>query len=418
MSLRWFSNSFKLSRSKCACVVALLATGTLTACSPDESDDANTFGVGLLLPYTGSSSGTSANFERSVIYAVGRVNAAGGVKGKRLRLVAADTHSSLSRSVSSAKQLVDKNVVVVIGPESSDIAARLEPELLSQGVAFLSPLVGAADDKLVNCSDHWFRLAPSAHTLGEALAKQLAADAVHSVAVLHEAGGYNDAFRSAAAERFVGLGGQVLVSLELDPSAQSYDRVIDSVIASGAESVVLATSPRTGALVINEFDAATRTPPRWYLSPLLKTDLLVQNVAQSALDDAKGVAPLIYDKGAKFPNAFRQRWQGDTPLEGAYYYYDAIALVAYALEMSEPNDTGAITADEFKRRVLQAAQTRGEPTGWDEVEIGLERLREGSAINYSGLTGPMLLDQCGARRSGAYATWTVQAGRISNRANP
>jgi ABC-type branched-subunit amino acid transport system substrate-binding protein len=414
MSLRWFSNSFKLSRSKCACVVALLATGTLTACSPDESVDANTLGVGLLLPYTGSSSGTSANFERSVIYGVGRVNAAGGVKGKHIRLVAADTHSSLSRSLASAKELVDKNVVVVIGPESSDIATRLEPELLERGVAFISPLVGAADDKLVNCSDQWFRLAQSARALGEALAKQLAADAVASTAVLHEAGGYNDAFRTAAEEKFASLGGQVLSSLELDPNAQSYDSVIDRVINSGAESVILATSPRTAALVINEFDAVTRTPPKWYLSPLLKTDLLVQNVAPSALDGAKGIAPAVSAKWPEFSDAFRRRWEGDTPLEGAGFYYDAVALVAYALEMSEADDSGTITAKEFKRRVIQAAQTRGIATHWDEIEVGLERIRDGSEINYTGVTGTVLLDQCGARRSGASSVWTVESGQISD----
>ena len=45
---------------------------------------------------------------------------------------------------------------------------------------------------------------------------------------------------------------------------------------------------------------------------------------------ALGVAPKIYEAGQDFPQAFSDRWQGDQPLEGAYFYYDAMALLAVA----------------------------------------------------------------------------------------
>ena len=51
-------------------------------------------------------------------------------------------------------------------------------------------------------------------------------------------------------------------------------------------------------------------------------------MAPDALEGARGVAPKIYDTGADFPDAFASRWQGDQPLEGAYFYYDAVALGA------------------------------------------------------------------------------------------
>ena len=66
------------------------------------------------------------------------------------------------------------------------------------------------------------------------------------------------------------------LSFELDPGAQSYAGAVAAAIAAQADAIVLAASPRTGALVVNEFEASATTAPRWFLSPLLKTDLLLR----------------------------------------------------------------------------------------------------------------------------------------------
>jgi hypothetical protein len=178
------------------------------------------------------------------------------------------------------------------------------------------------------------------------------------------------------------------------------------------DAVVLATSPRAGALFVNEYDALSDRTPRWFLSPLLKTDLLVQNVAPTAREGAQGVAPKIFDLSDVFPAAFAARWLGDQPLEGAYFYYDAVALVGFALEKAEGDPGEVPDFPELEAALIDAASTAGEARGWDEVESGLRRIREGADVNYSGLTGPILLDQCGSRRSGRTSRFTVENGRI------
>jgi ABC-type branched-subunit amino acid transport system substrate-binding protein len=282
-------------------------------------------------------------------------------------------------------------------------------------VAFLSPRVGAADDATVDCSTPWFRLAPSSQALGEALAKLVWAENLHSAVVLHAAGAYDEALSSAVQTRFTSLGGQVALALTLDPNAQSYADAVRQAITAGADAIVLAASPRTGALVVNEFDASSATPFRWFLSPLLETEILVENVAPRALEGALGVAPKIYDTSAAFPTAFDARWPGDHPLEGAYFYYDAMGLLALALEKTQPAADGSLDVGLLRTAIRDAAAPPGEGIGWDELEVGLERLRTGADIYYSGLTGPLLLDACGRRGLGATTTWQVQAGQIVNR---
>jgi ABC-type branched-subunit amino acid transport system substrate-binding protein len=384
-----------------------------SACGEGAAPPGDVVTVGLLLPFTGPTSATTRNFERAALYAAERVNAGGGIHGRRLRIVSRDTHDDVERSRQSADELIAAGAVVIVGPESADIAQAIAPVLADHQVAFLSPLVGAADEATLDCARPWFRLAPSARSMGEALAKLAWAETARSAAVLHSPDAYDVALSDAVGARFGALGGQITMRLELDPSAQSYAAVARQAIDAGVETIFLAAAPRTGALAVNELEALSPRPLRWFLSPLLKTELLVANVAPDALEGALGVAPRIYDTTAAFPDAFSARWQGDRPLEGAYFYYDALGLLALALEKTAPAGDGSIDAAQLQAAIQDAAAPPGEGVGWNELEHGLERTRSGGDIYYSGLTGPMLLDACGSRQLGATSTWRVDAGSIA-----
>jgi ABC-type branched-subunit amino acid transport system substrate-binding protein len=394
-------------------LAAALPVAIASACGGGSAPADDGVTVGLLLPFTGPTSATTRNFERAALYAADRVNAGGGIHGRRLRIVSRDTHDDLDRSRQSADELIADGAVVIVGPEGADIAQAIAPVLAAHQVAFLSPLVGAADEATLDCTHPWFRLAPSARSLGEALAKLAWAQGLRNAAVLHATDAYDAALSAAISARFAALGGQITLTLELDPNAQTYAGIARQAIDAGVESIFLATAPRTGALAVNELEAISPQPLSFFLSPLLKTELLVANVAPEALEGALGVAPRIYDTSAAFPDAFSARWQGDHPLEGAYFYYDALGLLALALEKTTPTAGGAIDVSQLGAAIQDAAAPPGEGVGWNEIELGLERTREGNDVYYSGLTGPMLLDACGSRQLGATSTWQVHAGTIS-----
>jgi ABC-type branched-subunit amino acid transport system substrate-binding protein len=277
--------------------------------------------------------------------------------------------------------------------------------------------VGAADDHAVECDVPWFRLAPSAGALGEALAKLVIANDRRKTALLASDGAYDVALRAAFEKRFVPLGGQVAFRATLLRGTQTYAASIRGALAAGVDSVLLSTSPRAGALAVDELGVLTQAPPRWFLSPLLKTDVLLQNVAPEVLEGAIGVAPRIYDTSDAFPAAFAERWDGDHPLEGAYFYYDAVALVAFGLERAA-EASGHFAVEEIRAAILDAAGPPGEPSRWDELPAALSRFHDGDAIYYTGLTGPMLLRPCGDRQVGASSTWQVHDGGIESLENP
>jgi branched-chain amino acid transport system substrate-binding protein len=393
-------------------LAAALTAAAVAGCSSGAGDTRPAVTVGLLLPYTGSGSATAANFERAVLYAAERINQAGGAQGFRVHVVPRDSHSDVARSRQSALDLVAAGASIVLGPESADIAPALLPLLVDNHVTLMSPLVGAASDPHIDCAHPWFRLAPSAQVLGEALGKLIVAQNVTRVAILYSSTSYDQALHDAVKTRFMTLGGQVAIELALDPAAQSYGDAIMQTVATGVDSIVVATPPESAALLVNEFGAIANQRPHWFLSPLLKTDLFVQNVAPDAIEGALGVAPRIYDTTTDFSDAFSKRWAGDEPLEGAEFYYDAMGLVGLALDHAQIEQNGKADSTSLEAAIVKVAAPPGVSVAWNEVETGLQRTAAGETIYYSGLTGPMLLDACGVRKLGTTSTWEIAAGSI------
>lgn len=406
-----------------ACRTAVAALALVSVGCIDDSDAVDDGGdaitIGLLLPFTGSESATASNFERAALFARDQVNAAGGVKGHRLRLLSVDTHSNVERAKESVDSLIAAGAVIVIGPESAEIAAAVKPILDKVDVVFMSPFVGASDDKTVDCTKPWFRLAPSASVFGEALAKQAITDGYHRAGTFHSGGAYDEALHKAFANRFTALKGEVVFQATMAPTAQSYATTLGHALDAGAETMLLAASPRSAALAVNELGALTGHRPPWLLSPLLKTDLLLQNVAPEVLEGSVGVTPTIFDDTNKFPTEFAERWSGDRPLEGAYFYYDALALSAFAIEKAALVD-GELLPSEVRNAVFKVTGSVGEAGSWEAIGDALERIRKLNRANsptivfYKGVTGPMLLKRCGDRNFGKYTRWEVHDGEIQD----
>jgi branched-chain amino acid transport system substrate-binding protein len=395
-----------------AYTAALLGVAS-TACAPTPTTDPDAVKVGLLLPFTGASAATSYTFERAVLFARDEVNAGFGIEGHPVQVISADTHSDLIRARESLATLIGAGVRVVMGPESAEIAADIKPMLDANDIVFLSPVVGAADDTTVDCTTPWFRLAPSARALGEALAKQARADLTSNAALFHSEGAYDVALADAFQSRFASLGGTTSI-VELMPSdVQSYAGNIPANELALVDSIVLSMTPLSAALLVNDLRFLDQSKFRWYLSPLLKTDVLVEDVAPGALEGAEGVTPKIFDASPDFPTAFANHWSGDQPLDGAYFYYDAMALAAFGLERAALLDS-QLGASTLRGSIAASTGNAGEAGGWNEIGVSLQRLHAGVNMNYSGLTGPMLLSDCGDRRTGESTTWQIHAGQIQD----
>jgi ABC-type branched-subunit amino acid transport system substrate-binding protein len=393
-------------------VLACAMGAWLVSCAPVETTATEGITVGLLLPFTGDAAATSSNFERAAIMAADNVNRAGGVHGKTVRIVSKDTHGNLKQATESVNELIHDGVRVIIGTESADISQAILPNLIEHKIAFISPLVGSATTSST-CADPWFRLAPPAKSLGEALAKLMSAKAVTRVAILSASDDFNSALADAAAARFTSLHGTVATRQVVSGDNQAFGTILNAIAQSNSDAVLVALPPVTAALAINESQIIAGFQPTWYLSPLLKTDLFVQNVDPTIVEGAQGIAPAIDETQTAYPKAFTDRWQGDAPLEGAYYYYDAVALAAMGLEATTTDALAQTDLKALNAAIRTVAGPPGQETEWNNLGAGLTGLANQDQYYYVGLTGALVMSSCGERLMGMSSQWTIKSGSIS-----
>jgi ABC-type branched-subunit amino acid transport system substrate-binding protein len=99
--------------------------------------------LGMASPFSGANRELGSGMRAGVEAALAEVNAAGGVEGRRLRLVAVDDGYEPSRTLPAMRQLVEKDrVFAVIGNVGTPTAAVSIPYCLRQKVIFFGALSG------------------------------------------------------------------------------------------------------------------------------------------------------------------------------------------------------------------------------------------------------------------------------------
>ena len=295
------------------------------------------------------------------------------------------------------------------------MAAAILPLLSARKVPLLSPFLGDAVELQGEPNPLWFRLAPSAHALGEAIAKKLYRDGRTHAGFVYTTDRYGLDLAEAATGRYQTLGGTVTVAQPLAADQSSYSEEVRALNGT-VDALVLLADPLPGARLVNDlYVSSPSTAWKFYLSPNLKTGVFLQNVLGSVLNGAVGVAPQLGQEVWPFSEAYRTRFLGDEPVEGTFFYYDATALTVLALQRAaSAAGSVAVGGDALATSVRAVADQNGISVGWDEVAAAMEKLGSGAQVYYSGLTGPILLDPAGSRALGTTQVWSISNGQIGH----
>ncbi len=377
--------------------------GAFFACgSPPAPGEAVT--IGLLLSYSGPFAANSINSDRAVRMAVEAANAAGGVGGKPLRLVARDTRSTADVVARTAQELLDAGAVMFIGPDAVDIANELRFPL--GGRTLIMPSFATAGDVNFGIARPywWFVMGPGTERMACELKAQIETDQrKDSLTILNA--GYNTFVAWYLTNRY-GIPKYVL------PADQSSaGSAIHPIVGAASDAYVLATFPPSGSALIYALVATGNLgyPSHWYLSPTLHTPAFLETIPKGALDGARGVAPGTIAGSADFRTAFRSRWHDD-PLDDAYPFYDASAVAALAIERALNKDGSIPDGNGLQKHVLAVTHAGGTSVRWNEIGLGFSLLRRGQEISYVGLSGEIQFDDTGQPLATSTNTkwWTIQ----------
>lgn len=100
--------------------------------------------LGMSTALSGPAADLGSNMRRGVLAALERANRAGGIQGRRLRLIALDDGYEPSRTAPNMRQLLEKeNVLAVIGNVGTPTAIAAIPIAIDQKTLFFAPFTGA-----------------------------------------------------------------------------------------------------------------------------------------------------------------------------------------------------------------------------------------------------------------------------------
>lgn len=400
-----------MRRSSCGVLLAL-AVG----CSDPGEPEARVR-IGVLLPYTGEASALSANLEKGSLLAVDEINRVGGVGGVPVEVVFANTFSDSERALEQARLLVERGVVAIVGPGEDEVEPRLFDILTGAGVPLLSPLPSADAPGVGTDAAPWFRMAPTPRVLGQNLAQLVGDTGTESIGAVVAA----DAYHSQLAEAFidrVALYASVEMNESVDESrfnVHALGALIDERMEQGMQGVMLAMHPRPAARLATELSAlrGNKPLPQWYLTPRLKTELLLQNASPGALEGALGVAPEVFDDTrAAFEARFEQSAK-DMPFDSTFYMYDATSVMLMAMDRAVAS--GDTLPEGIAGAIVQVASFGGVLVRWGSFAQARAANTAGREMYYVGLTGPVILAADGSRSRGTSSPWAVAGGTIVER---
>ncbi|WP_019930221.1 ABC transporter substrate-binding protein [Nocardia sp. BMG111209] len=306
--------------------------------------------IGALHPVSGSNAVDGLQMRRGAQLAVDAINAAGGIKslgGRKVELVTGDTQGKADIGQSEAQRLISAGAVGLVGTYQSAVSTNVAVVAERNRVPFVMD-VTATDTIFARGYRYVFRVQPGSKVIATAAAQYLkqvseqSGKPVHKVAFLHEqsdfGSGAADAFDAAAQQLGIALGPNISYDAA---SVSDLTAQITQVKASGADVLAIAGYYRDSLLAAKAIAS-------------VKPDLsAVWGVSNGAYDQPKFVSDAgqlgdryfntnyHYDATNPQTTALREQYQrtfGDPMRTGAVLSYDAVQVIAQAVEKAGSTD--------------------------------------------------------------------------------
>jgi branched-chain amino acid transport system substrate-binding protein len=322
--------------------------------------------VGAIVSRSGAASSYGEQIVRGFDLAVEQINAAGGVSGRKIRLLYRDDSTNPEIGLAALRELVEhERVSTVLGAVSSTVTMRLAPYCERHHVVLISP--SASAPQLTEAGEYIFRTYPSDVLEGASMADFARDLGLERVAVLAVDNEYGAGLARAFADRLGVSGGNVVASLTFPEGDQK--AIADAVAA------LPGLAPR-GVYIpayVSDLASALRLLRETRLRPIV----LGASVAAPELIRAAGPAA----ENLVFPLS-----DFDPTADSAAVRSFAAAFVSrYA---TEPDVYAAHAYDTV--RVLAMAATQAGSWNADDIRDALLHID-----NYEGATGRLAFDRKG-----------------------
>jgi len=311
-----------------AALITAITAGVLIA-APDYGAK-ETIDVGAILPLSGSLATYGGDIRDGITIAAEEINERGGIGGKEVRIIYRDNGGDANRSASMMEELAAEGIPVVIGPVTSAGALAAAPVAEARQTVMLSPT--ATTPLLSGAGRYVYRTISSDTYQGRGMATVLKHlhPGAKSVALMYIDNAYGNGLREPFAKTFSAQGGAVVCEVPFDEGQRTFTDAVAVVRGSGASAVALISYLPEAEEIFREAEHQNLSVA-WIASDGIVASELI-TVAGPATE---GVIATIQANLVQSPS-FIARYSAltgkDTPNWEAAYAYDAMMIVAEAIE--------------------------------------------------------------------------------------
>ena len=254
-----------------AAATALTLTG---AAGASDGISAGAIRLGMSSPLSGPTGAYGWQMKEGIEACFAQVNAAGGVAGRRLELVALDDGYETEPAVANARKLVEQEkVFALMGFYGSSPTAAVLPVLDSTGVPLIGTISGS-EALRTPVNRHMFHLRASYGDETEAIIKNLTTVGIQRVAVLYQDDGFGQAGLKGVVDALAAHKLTPVAAASVARNSVDVAPAVAAISKANAQAVVMVTLYRPTAEFIKQMRAAGASPFFVALSPV-GTDQLI-----------------------------------------------------------------------------------------------------------------------------------------------
>jgi branched-chain amino acid transport system substrate-binding protein len=311
-----------------------------TAPSGSEAPAAGEIKIGAIMPITGPIALYGTGTVNAIQIAVNEINAAGGINGMQVKLIAEDDEGKSDKSVLAYKKLTSQDKVdVIIGCLTSDCSLAVAPLAQDDKIPMIS--TSSTNLKVTQAGDYIFRTCYLDPFQGKGCAK-LAYEQLgkKTAAIMFDnANDYSIGLADAFEESFKAMGGTITNREAYTKGDTDFSAILTKIKASNPDVLFIPDYYPTVALIAPQ----ART--------LGMTDVVMMGgdgwdeIVSNAGDEVVGsyylnhfTADTTDPKGAEFVAKYKAAYNGERPNALAVLGYDAMEVVAQAIKAAGSTD--------------------------------------------------------------------------------
>ncbi len=327
----------------------------------------DTIKVGEVASLTGKEASFGQSSHKGTLLAIEHLNTAGGVLGKKFDLVTEDNQSKAGESATAARKLLSRDkVVALLGEVASSRSLEIAPVAQAAKIPMISP--ASTNSTVTETGSYIFRVCFIDPFQGTVMAKFALKRGWKKVATLISvSSAYSVGLGKYFKETYTTGGGALAAERTYVESDKDFKAQLTAIKAAGVDAIFVPGYYNECALISKQARELGLTVPLfggdgWESTALLEIGgTAVEGVFFSTHYSSEDAAPAVQ----AFVQAFKTRWNGETPDAMAALGYDSALVLADAMKR-------AGTADAVKLRDALAA-TKDFPGVTGKTSIDAQR---------------------------------------------